>query len=119
MKDLILIGDSRYVQMAAEIMGFEYSTVTQYHGTGSNIRSTSPKEFDGYSIQITSQVSASGYTYKEGTDIYISMHNHLKNASPGTIVLLWLGINDYAAIDSTFDFYNSLAKIYPSLNFYV
>ena len=31
MKDLILIGDSRYVQMAAEIMGFEYSTVTQYH----------------------------------------------------------------------------------------
>jgi lysophospholipase L1-like esterase len=117
-KNVILIGDSRYVGMAVLLMGFDYSTITKYYGTGTNVRSTSPRQFNGNSIQVTAQVSASSYTFKQGSEIYTSAHNQLKKAAPGTTVLLWLGINDYDAIDSTFNFYSTLARTYTTLNFY-
>ena len=117
-KNVILIGDSRYVGMAVLLMGFDYSTITKYYGTGTNVRSTSPRQYGAHSIHVTAQVSASSYTFKQGSDIYISAHNQLKKAAPGTTVLLWLGINDLDAIDSTFNFYSNLANAYKSLNFY-
>ena len=118
-KNVILIGDSRYVGMAVLLMGFDYSTITKYYGTGTNVRSTSPRKYGGHSIHVTAQVSASSYTYKQGSDIYNSAHNQLKKAAAGTTVLLWLGINDLDAIDSTFTFYRNLAKTYTTLNFHV
>ena len=117
-KNVILIGDSRYVGIASDVMGFPYSTIINNGGSGTNIRSTSPKSYGGHSIQVTAQVGASSYTFKPGTDIYNSMHSQLKNASPGTTVLLWLGINDYNAIENTYSFYSGLAKQYSSLTFY-
>ena len=116
-RNVILIGDSRYVGMAA-MMGFQYSTITKYYGTGTNIRSTSPISYKGDSFQVTAQVGASAYTFTGGSEIYTSVHNQLKKASPGTNVLLWLGINDPSAVESTFCFYKGLATKYTSLKFY-
>ena len=116
-RNVILIGDSRYVGMAV-MMGFQYSTVTQYYGTGTNIRSTSPISYKGDSFQVTAQVGASSYTFSQGSSIYNSVHSQLSKAAPGTNVLLWLGINDYNAIENTYTFYCGLAKNYPSLKFH-
>ena len=116
-RNVILIGDSRYVGMAA-MMGFQYSTITKYYGTGTNIRSTSPISYKGDSFQVTAQVGASAYTFTGGSEIYTSVHNQLQKASPGTNVLLWLGINDPSAVESTFSFYKGLATKYTSLKFY-
>ena len=117
-KDIILVGDSRYAYMATMAMGFPYSVNINNGGTGSNVRSTSPRVYEGYNIQVTAQVSASSYTYAPGSDIYNSLHNQLRNAKSGTSVLLWLGINDCSAVSSTYDFYSNLAKSYPNLKFY-
>ena len=117
-KELILIGDSRFVGMAVLLMGFEYSTITNYYGTGTNVRSTSSRSYGGFNIQVTAQVSASYNTFTEGSDIYKSMHNQLKNAKSGTNVLLWLGINNPYVYDGTYKFYANLAKTYTKLNFY-
>ena len=99
-------------------MGFKYSTITDNYGTGTKIRSTSPRTYRGDSIQVTAQVGASAYTFTEGSEIYNSVHSQLQNASPGTNVLLWLGINDCSAVPSTYQFYARLAVKYSSLNFY-
>ena len=117
-KDLILIGDSRFVGMAALLMGFDYSTVTQYYGTGTNIRSTKSKSYGGFNVQVTAQVSASYNTYSTSSDIYKSMHSQLKNAKAGTFVLVWLGINNVNAYDGTYNFVANLAKTYSTLKFY-
>ena len=117
-KNIILIGDSRFVGMGIYLMGFPYATTTQYYGTGTNIRSTSAKSYGGHSFQCTAQVGASSYTFKSGSDIYNSMINQFKKAASGTTVIFWLGINDPDAIDSTFNFYAKLAKSYPNLKFY-
>ena len=116
-KNVILIGDSRYVGMAI-MMGFQYSTITKYYGTGTNIRSTSPITYKSHSFQVTAQVGASSYTFGQGTEIYNSVHNQLGKAASQTNVLLWLGINDYSAVESTYTFYSDLAKKYQKLNFY-
>ena len=111
-KDIILIGDSRYVGMATMLMGFSYSTIKNNGGTGTNVRSTSPKTYGGNSIQVTAQVSASSYTFSQGSDILNSVHNQLRNAKSGTSVLFWLGINDCDAVTSTYNFYSNLAMSY-------
>ena len=109
-KNLILIGDSRYVGMAAYLIGIPYDYT--------NIRTTSPKSYAGYSIHCTAQVSASYSTYAEGTDLYKSVINQLSKAEANTNVLLWLGINSVWAPDQTFNFYAKLANKYPKLSFY-
>lgn len=116
-KHVVLIGDSRFVGMANLLMGFQYTTITPSGGTGTNICSTSAKSYGGHSIQVTAQVGASSYTFKSGTEIYSSVHRQLKNSPAGTVVLLWLGINDPNASQSTFDFYKTLATTYSSLHF--
>ena len=108
--NLILIGDSRYVGMAAYLVGIPYD--------GKNIRTTTPKSYAGYSIHCTAQVSASYSTYAEGGQLYQSVINQLSSAEPNTNVLLWLGINSLWAPDQTFNFYVKLAKNYPKLSFY-
>ena len=117
-KDLILIGDSRYVGMAALLMGIDYSTITQYYGTGTNIRTTTSKSYGGFNVHVTAQVSASYNTFTTSSDIYKSMHSQLKNAKSGTYVLVWLGINNVNAYDGTFSFVANLAKTYSTLKFY-
>ena len=49
-RNVILIGDSRYVGMAVYLMNFPYSTIAPSYGTGTNIRSTSPRTYSGDSF---------------------------------------------------------------------
>ena len=109
-KNLILIGDSRYVGMAAYLIGIPYD--------GKNIRTTTAKSYAGYSIHCTAQVSASYSTYAEGGALYESVINQLSKAEANTNVLLWLGINSLWAPEQTFNFYTKLANKYPKLSFY-
>ena len=109
-KNLILIGDSRYVGMAAYLIGIPYD--------GKNIRTTTAKGYSGYSIQCTAQVSASYSTYAEGGELYQSVINQLSSAQANTNVLLWLGINSVWAPEQTYNFYVKLAQKYPKLSFY-
>jgi hypothetical protein len=117
-KNIILIGDSRFVGMAIYNMHFDYSTKTAYGGTGSNIRSTTPKNYNGDSIHVSAEVSASVFTFVKGKDVYNSMVNQLSKASQGTEVYLWLGVNNLAQ-EKTYNFYAGLAKTYTKCIFYV
>ena len=109
-KNLILVGDSRYVQMAIFYIGFPYD--------GRNVRTTSPRNFLGYSIQATAQGSASYKNYNEGGELYNSVIRQCNGADANTNVLLWLGVNSLWDWDGTYNFYTKLAKKYPKLCFY-
>jgi lysophospholipase L1-like esterase len=109
-KNLILIGDSRYVQMSIYYIGLPWD--------GRNVRTTSPKSFQGYSIQSTAQGSASYKNFNEGGELYNSVINQLSKAAANTNVLLWLGVNSLWDSNGTFNFYAKLAKKYPKLSFH-
>ena len=116
--NLILIGDSRFCGMAYYVMGFDYTYHTPSYGTGSNIRSSKPRTYNGYSIHVTAEVGASASTFMNtGKDIYGSMHYQFQNAVSGTKVLLWLGVNDLSS-SSTLSLYKKIASKYPKLLFY-
>ena len=117
-KNIILIGDTRYVEMAIKLMGFDYSTKITEGGSFSNIRSKTPKMYNGDSFLVTAEVSASVYTFVKGKPVFESIHYQLSFAEQGTEVWLWLGINNLAT-DRTFNFYASLANQYKNLNFIV
>ena len=108
-KNLILIGDSRYVGMAFYLFKASYD---------STIKTTTPFSYAGYNIHVTAQVSAKYSEYNTGTLLYNSVINQLSNAQAGTNVLLWLGINSLWAPDQTYNFYKALASSYQNLNFY-
>ena len=108
-KNLILIGDSRYVGMAYYLFRVKYD---------STIKTTTPVSYGGFSIHVTAQVSASFTQYNAGTQLYNSVINQLSKAQSGTNVLLWLGINSLWAPDQTHNFYKTLANSYKSLNFF-
>ena len=108
-KNLILVGDSRYVGMAYYLFRVKYD---------STIKTTTPVSYGGFSIHVTAQVSASFTQYNTGTQLYNSVINQLSKAQSGTNVLLWLGINSLWAPDQTYNFYKTLASNYKSLKFY-
>ncbi len=109
--NLILVGDSRMVQMC-----IYYMRLVQYDGK--NVRMTSPKNFQGYSIEFTAQGSASYATYQKGSELYNSVIYQLENAQEDTNVILWLGINSVGAPGQTYSLYEDWAKQYPKINFY-
>ena len=108
-KNLILIGDSRYVGMAQYLFKAPYD---------STIKTYTPFSYAGYNIHVTAQVSAKFSEYNTVTLLYNSVINQLSKSQAGTNVLLWLGINSLWAPDQTFNFYKSLANSYKNLNFY-
>ena len=116
--NIILIGDSRFCGMAYYVMGFDYTYIAPSWGTGSNIRSTTPITYNGYSIHVTAQVGASASTFMNSSkDVYTSMHRQLVQAAAGTKVFLWLGVNDLSS-SSTLNLYKKLASAYTKLTFY-
>ena len=118
-RNVILIGDSRFAGMANFLMGFPYTKVVGNYGSGSNIRSTSPKQYNGDSFQVTAQVGASANTFTTSNELMNSVNYQLKTAAQGTNVLIWLGINNLNSDELTFKMCKSLAQQYPGLNFYV
>ena len=118
-RNVILIGDSRYVGMAVYLMNFPYSTTTPYYGTGTNIRSTSPRTYNGDSFQVTAQVGAAAGTFTSSKDLLNSVNNQLKRAAKGTNVLIWLGINNVNSDEATYKYAIGLAQKHSTLNFYV
>lgn len=116
--NIILIGDSRFCGMAYYVMGFDYTYHNEVYGTGSNIRSTSARKYNGHSIQVTAEVGASASTFlNTAKDINKSMTKQLSSAAAGTKVLLWLGVNGLDG-PTTLKLYKQLASTYKNLNFY-
>ena len=118
-RNVILIGDSRYVGMAVYLMNFPYSTIAPSYGTGTNIRSTSPRTYSGDSFQVTAQVGAAAAQFTSSRDLYNSVNEQLKRAAKGTNVLIWLGINNVYSDDATYKYAVGLAQKHSTLNFHV
>jgi hypothetical protein len=118
-KNIILIGDSRTVGIAVYLFGFDYTYATPYYGTGSYIVSTSARSYGGHSAQVACETGASYATFTNSAKaVSTGAHKLLSSAASGTIVLLWLGVNNLDST-STFSYYQSLAKKYQKLKFYV
>ena len=117
-KDIILLGDSRFCGIAYSLMGFKYTKVTKYYGTGSNIISSSSKNYGGHNIKVVAEVGASVYSFlKASSDLSNGVKKILGTSKSGTIVLLWLGVNNLNS-GATFDYYKQLALQYKKLKFY-
>ena len=115
-KQIILLGDSRFCGIAYNLMGFKYTKVTKSYGTGSNIISSSSKNYAGYNIKVIAEVGASYNSFSK-SDLSNGVKKILGNAKSGAIVLLWLGVNNLNS-GSTFDYYKKLALQYKNLKFY-
>ena len=115
-KQIILLGDSRFCGIAYNLMGFKYTKVTKYYGTGSNIISSSSKNYAGHNIKVIAEVGASYNSFSK-SDLSNGVKKILGNAKSGAIVLLWLGVNNLNS-GSTFDYYKKLALQYKNLKFY-
>ena len=97
-------------------MGFKYTKVTKSYGTGSNIISSSSKNYAGHNIKVIAEVGASYNSFSK-SDLSNGVKKILGNAKSGAIVLLWLGVNNLNS-GSTFDYYKKLALQYKNLKFY-
>ena len=115
-KQIILLGDSRFCGIAYNLMGFKYTKVTKSYGTGSNIISSSSKNYAGHNIKVIAEVGASYNSFSK-SDLSNGVKKILGNAKSGAIVLLWLGVNNLNS-GSTFDYYKKLALQYKNLKFY-
>ena len=115
-KQIILLGDSRFCGIAYNLMGFKYTKVTKSYGTGSNIISSSSKNYAGHNIKVIAEVGASYNSFSK-SDLSNGVKKILGNAKSGAIVLLWLGVNNLNS-GSTFDYYKKLAHQYKNLKFY-
>ena len=117
-KNVVIIGDSRVCGFAYSILGVPYTYHNSVYGTGSYIISKNAKGFGGHNIKVVAEVGASSYTFTNtGKAVHNGVHTILKGSSKGTVVLLWLGVNN---LDSAhhFNYYNSLAQQYKGLQFY-
>lgn len=108
-KNIILIGDSRTYLMATQLFGFPLTP-------DSSIKSKTPVLYKGHSIMVTAKGGATVYDFVSG-DLYNSMHEQIRNASPGTLVFLWLGINNIRHYDDTRNLYVGLAETYKHVKF--
>ena len=117
-KNIILIGDSRTVGIAVYLFGFGYTYAAPYYGTGTYIVSTIAKSYGGHSAQVACETGASYATFTNSAKaVSTGAHKLLASAASGTVVLLWLGVNNLDSA-STFNYYQSLAKKYQKLKFY-
>ena len=117
-KNVVIIGDSRVCGFAYSVLGIPYTWHNDVYGTGSYIISSSAKSYNGHSIKVIAEVGASHYTFTNSNKaVYSAVYQTLSNAASGTVVLLWLGVNN---LDSTgvYSYYQSLAKKYKGLKFF-
>lgn len=117
-KDLVLIGDSRFCGIANSIMKFSYTWHNNVYGTGSYIIGNNAKNYQGYKVKVVAEVGASASTFQNTKKaINQGVTNILGSSKQGTIVLLWLGVNNLDS-ESTYKYYYSLASKYSKLKFF-
>jgi lysophospholipase L1-like esterase len=109
-KNIILIGDSRTYLMAIYLFGFPLTP-------DSSIKSKTLVTYKGHRISVTAKGGARVYDFVSG-DLYNSMHDQLRSAPPGTLVFLWLGVNNIRNYVDTRNLYVGLAEIYRHVKFY-
>ena len=109
-KNIILIGDSRTYLMATQLFGFPSTP-------DSSIKSTTPVYYQGHSIYVTAKGGARVYDFVSG-DLYNSMDEQIRKAPSGTVVFLWLGINNINNIVDTRNLYVGFAEKYRNVKFY-
>ena len=109
-KNIILIGDSRTYLMATQLFGFPSTP-------DSSIKSTTPVYYQGHSIYVTAKGGARVYDFVSG-DLYNSMDEQMLKAPSGTVVFLWLGINNINNFVDTRNLYVGFAEKYRNVKFY-
>ena len=109
-KNIILIGDSRTYLIATQLFGFPLTP-------DSSIKSTTPVYYQGHSIYVTAKGGARVYDFVSG-DLYNSMDEQIRKAPSGTVVFLWLGINNINNIVDTRNLYVGFAEKYRNVKFY-
>jgi len=109
-KNIILIGDSRTYLMATQLFGFPSTR-------DCSIKSKTPISYYGHSIHVTAKGGARVYDFVSG-DLYNSMHEQIRKAPHGTLVFLWLGINNIRNFVDTRNLYVGLAQKYKHVKFY-
>ena len=118
-KNIVLIGDSRTVGIGVYLFGFGYTYAAPSYGTGSNIIGTTAKSYGGHSCRVVAETGASFSTFvNTAKNVNKGVKKVLTGSSSGTIVFLWLGVNNLNA-EATGNYYKSLANTYKSLKFYV
>lgn len=117
-KNVVIIGDSRVCGIASYILQMDYTYHNSVYGNGSYMINYNAKNFGGNLIKVVAEVGASSVTFTNNSkEVCRGVHNMLKQSQKGTVVLLWLGVNNLDSA-ATFSYYKSLADLYKSLTFY-
>ena len=117
-KNVVIIGDSRACGFAYYTLGIQYTYHNSAYGTGSYIISDKWVNYGGHSIKVIAEVGASYATFtNKNKEVYKGVNKILGSSSDGTVVLMWLGVNNLDSA-STFNYYKSLAQQYKGLTFY-
>lgn len=117
-KNVVIIGDSRVCGIGSNILKIPYTYHNAVYGNGSYMVSKSGKSYQGHNIKLVAEVGASYYTFITSSKaVAKGAHSVLSASKSGTIVLLWLGVNNPSS-DPTFKYYKTLANKYKNLKFY-
>ena len=118
-KNLILVGDKRFVEIAQNLIGIdEMNQFTYYYSYRYYLSNKEPISYKGFNIQVTGVTS----------DIFDSIYNdapksslteQLSKAAKGTNVLLNLGIQNLKEFNNIVNLYGKLADKFTNLNFYI
>ena len=116
LKDSILIGDSRIAEIASVLFELEDSYYSYRYSPFYSPITQSPVAYEDFSIQV-STVEKVEHIYLDTTPNEV-VHNHLRDAKPGTNVLINLGLKSLDSLEDIIIFSGKLADKYYKLNFY-
>ena len=118
-KDLIMIGDSRIMDMANMLFGIPLGYFYDQLVYKTEIIATeSPFPYEDYEIHVTA-IKDINFILKADELANKFVHQQLSGAKEGTNVLLSLGTDNLDWRDTIFNFCGRLADKYPNLNFYL
>ena len=118
-KNIVIIGDSRAVDIGVNLFGFSLNNNSPSYGLGANIISNNLKSYGRYNCKIVAENGASYSTFVNRAEpVYNGVVKVLSKSTSGTTVFLWLGVNNLN-YKSTFNYYKSLANKYSKLKFFV
>jgi hypothetical protein len=117
-KDLIIVGDERIKEIAYVLFEAEDSSytvgMTDYDSPFTE--GDNPAFYEDYNIRYITAAEIEHLI--NNNEITSYLHYHLRNAKPGTNVLLNLGFDNPDLLDKIIIFYGKLADKYLKLNFY-
>ena len=117
-KNIVIIGDSRTCSVGYNRIGFSYTYHDDNYLAGSYIIGNKAIKYGDHKIKLIAEIGASSDTFQQpDKEVAKAVKKILSFSSSGTIVLLWLGLND-PDYSNTFNYYKSLANQYQHLTFY-